>query len=98
MEKFKLRLQFYSVKGMDKISTRIIFEEYMKRLDFNKLFEKLQVSDKELLTKEIEHFTKEEAERRDQIIINYLEESGINRIVEKNNRAFISAAKTSVKR
>ncbi|MGB9713916.1 MAG: class I SAM-dependent methyltransferase [Candidatus Bathyarchaeales archaeon] len=52
-------------------------------MELDKLFKKLRVSDSELLAKEIEHFTREEAERRDQIVINYFGESGIDRIIER---------------
>lgn len=59
------------------------FEEYARNLNLNKLFEALGVSDPELLAREIEYFTIEEAERRDEMLVEYFGDDGINRIVDK---------------
>ncbi|MEM3712435.1 MAG: hypothetical protein QXR97_02720 [Thermoproteota archaeon] len=58
----------------DKDGVETSFEEYLNQLELSRLFEKLGVSDSELLAKEIRHFTEEEAEKRDQILINYFGE------------------------
>jgi len=62
-------------------------------LKLDKLFEKLEVSDSELLAKEIKHFTWEEAGRRDQIVIDYFGENGVNRIVEKITELLFASPK-----
>ncbi|MCS7138987.1 MAG: class I SAM-dependent methyltransferase [Crenarchaeota archaeon] len=67
----------------DKNSIEISFEEYLNQLKLNQLFEKLGISDSELLAKEVEYFTREEAEKRDRIVVNYFGKEGVNRIVNK---------------
>lgn len=42
-----------------------VFEEYVKNLDLNKLFDRLGASKPELLAREAEHFTVKEARRRE---------------------------------
>jgi len=59
------------------------FEEYLKNLDLNMLFEKLGLYESEFLAREVEHFTVKEAEQRDRILINYFGDEGINRIVDR---------------
>ncbi|MEM2521786.1 MAG: class I SAM-dependent methyltransferase [Candidatus Bathyarchaeia archaeon] len=59
------------------------FEEYMEKLDLNKLFEALGASDPKLLAKEVEYFTVEEAERRDEMLIKYFGADGISQIVNR---------------
>jgi len=56
-------------------------EKYAKSLQLEQFFRKLGASNPEILVKEVEHFTTKEAEKRDNIVINYFGESGINRIV-----------------
>ena len=56
-------------------------EEYVKTLQFQQFFKKLGVSNPETLTKEVEHFTIKEAEKRDKIVKDYFGESGVKRIV-----------------
>ncbi|MEM2607707.1 MAG: hypothetical protein QXT87_00490 [Thermoproteota archaeon] len=58
-------------------------------MELSQLFEKLGVSDSELLAKEIKHFTEEEAEKRDRILLNYFGEEGVNRIVNKITELFL---------
>jgi SAM-dependent methyltransferase len=53
----------------------------MKCLKPIQLFEKLGALDSGLLAKEIAHFTRKEAQKRDQIVINYFGKDGVNRIV-----------------
>ncbi|MCS7113989.1 MAG: methyltransferase domain-containing protein [Nitrososphaerota archaeon] len=59
------------------------FEEYARKLNLNKLFEVLGAPDPKLLAREVEYFTVEEAERRDEMLINYFGDDGVNRIVDK---------------
>jgi len=59
------------------------FEEYLKNLDLNMLFEKLGLYKSELLMREVEHFTVKESEQRDGILIKYFGDEGINRIVDR---------------
>lgn len=59
------------------------FEEYLKNLDLNMLFEKLGVSDPKFLAREVEHFSLKEAARRDEILVNYFGEESLNRIVDR---------------
>lgn len=59
-----------------------VFEEYAKNLDLNKLFNRLGASEPELLAREVEHFTMKEARRRDEFLIKYFGEEGLNRIVD----------------
>jgi len=56
-------------------------EEYVKTLQLGRFFEKLGVSNSETLTKEVEHFTIKEVEKRDKIVVDYFGENGVKRIV-----------------
>lgn len=59
------------------------FEEYARNLNLDKFFEVLGVSDPKLLAREVGYFTVKEAECRDQILLSYFGDEGINRIVDK---------------
>lgn len=65
------------------VKRHVSFEEYVKSLDLNGLFEVLGASDPKLLAKEVEYFTVEEAERREHLLLNYFGSEGINRVVDK---------------
>jgi SAM-dependent methyltransferase len=51
------------------------------------------VSNSEILAKEIAHFARKEAWKRDQIVINYFGESGVNRIVNSITELLLTAPK-----
>jgi len=50
-------------------------------LQLEQLFKKLGASNPEILANTVEHFTTKEAEKRDEIVINYFGQKGINRII-----------------
>ena len=78
-----------------KISTSL--EKYLKNLQLEQLFRKLGASNPEILAKEIEHFTTKEAEKRDEIVINYFGESGVNRIVDTITKLLLVSPKLPAK-
>jgi len=53
------------------------FENYLKNVDLRKLLEELGVSSIEVVMEGIKHFTEKEAEKRDQIVLNYFGEDGV---------------------
>jgi hypothetical protein len=57
------------------------FRNYIQNVRLNQLFRKLNAPNPELLAKEVRYFTTEKAEKRDQILLDYLGENGINQIV-----------------
>jgi len=61
------------------ISTSL--EKQLKHLQLEQFFKKLGASNPETLAKTVQHFTTKEAEKRDEIVINYFGQNGINRIV-----------------
>jgi ubiquinone/menaquinone biosynthesis C-methylase UbiE len=63
------------------ISMSTNLEKYVTHLQLEQLFEKLGASNPKALTKEVEHFTTKEVEKRDKIVINYFGQKGVNRIV-----------------
>lgn len=65
------------------VKTQRVFEEYLKNLDLNKLLHKLGASDSELIAREVSHFTVKEAMCRDEILVSYFGEAGLNRIVDR---------------
>ncbi|MEM3551149.1 MAG: class I SAM-dependent methyltransferase [Candidatus Bathyarchaeia archaeon] len=58
------------------------FKNYVQNLQLEQLFRKLNAPNPELLTKEVQYFTAEEAEKRDKIILDYFGENGVNQIVD----------------
>jgi ubiquinone/menaquinone biosynthesis C-methylase UbiE len=58
------------------------FDEYLKNVDLEQLFEKLGAAKPETLAKTVAHFTTKEAEKRDKIVLGYFGEEGVDRIVE----------------
>ena len=58
------------------------FQSYLENIELQKFLKKLGVSNVNLLIEEIKHFTEKEAERRDQIVLSYFGEEGVNSIVE----------------
>lgn len=57
------------------------FRKYLETLQTQELFEKLGVSDPEILARTVEHFTAKEGEKRDRIVVGYFGKNGVDRIV-----------------
>ena len=57
-------------------------ENYLKQLQLEQLFKDLGASNAKILAKTVQHFTTKEAEKRDEIVIDYFGECGVNQIVE----------------
>jgi SAM-dependent methyltransferase len=58
------------------------FEDYLKQVDLEKLLKSLGAPNPEVLAKTVKHFTTEEGEKRDEIVIDYFGQSGVDRIAE----------------
>jgi SAM-dependent methyltransferase len=58
------------------------FKNYAKRINIKKLLKELGTLNIDLIIKEVKYFTEREAERRDQILLNYFGEDGINYITK----------------
>jgi len=58
------------------------FETYIKNINIRELLESLDVPNIDALVKEIKHFTLNEAEKRDSIVLGYFGETAINHIVD----------------
>jgi len=61
--------------------TNQVFKRYLQSVKVQELLQKLEVSNVKTLFEEIEHFTQKEAAKRDKILLSYLGEDGVNRIV-----------------
>lgn len=59
-----------------------VFENYVKNLNLRRFLEELGASNIDVIVREVEHFTEKEAEKRDQILLDYFGECGIATIVE----------------
>ncbi len=57
-------------------------EQYLRSVDLGILFNKLGAANPETLAKNVRHFTLKEAYARDQIVLSYFGEQGVQRIVE----------------
>ncbi len=66
------------------------FQIYLEGIEIRKFLKQLGASNVDLLIEEIKHFTEKEAERRDQIVLSYFGEEGVNRIVESIVSCFLS--------
>jgi ubiquinone/menaquinone biosynthesis C-methylase UbiE len=58
------------------------FAEYVKSLNLEQFFSKLNAANPEALAKSVRHFTAKEGEKRDAIVQGYFGDEGVNRIVE----------------
>lgn len=58
------------------------FEGYLRKINLRVLIESLEISEVEPLVGMIRHFTVEEAEKRDQIVLSYFGENGVKRIAD----------------
>lgn len=55
-------------------------KSYLRSIDLRKFLEELNASNVEALMDEVRHFTEKEAEKRDQIVLDYFGEHGVKRI------------------
>lgn len=69
------------------------FERYLRNVQVRQLLRDLKVKNVEALMNEVEHFTENEAKRRDKIVMNYFGEDGVNRIVDSLVQGFLSPLK-----
>jgi len=58
------------------------FRKYKESVDLEQLFKKLGASNPETLAKTVEHFTTNEADKRDKIVLGYFGQNGVDRIVD----------------
>jgi len=68
-------------------------EEYLETADLPKVLRKLGVQNVEVLTKEISHFTRKEAEKRDKIVLSYFGKDGVKLTVDSITTALNSPPK-----
>ena len=68
-------------------------EKYLKAADLPKLLRELGAQNVDLLVKEISHFTRKEAEKRDKIVLGYFGEDGVNKIIDSIITGLDSAPK-----
>jgi SAM-dependent methyltransferase len=73
------------------------FEQYAKNLQLEQLFSKLGTPDPRKLAKTAEHFSRKEAGKRDEIVLNYFGQAGINRIVNAITDRLLDSPKLSAK-
>jgi len=57
-------------------------EKYLQSMALKDLLQQLRAENVDFLIKEIRHFTRREAERRDKIVLGYFGKAGIDRIVD----------------
>ena len=67
--------------------------EYLEAADLPKLLRELGAQNVDLLVKEISHFTRKEAEKRDKIVLGYFGEDGVNKILDSILAGLDSAPK-----
>lgn len=58
------------------------FRKYKESVDPEQLFKTLGASNPETLAKTVEHFTTNEADKRDKIVLGYFGQNGVDRIVD----------------
>jgi SAM-dependent methyltransferase len=69
------------------------FESYIKNTNLQRLLEELEASDTYAIIREIKHFTGKEAEKRDQIVLDYFGEYGVKRITKSIVKYLLSPPK-----
>jgi SAM-dependent methyltransferase len=57
-------------------------DSYLDKIDLPSFLESLEVSNIDLIIREVEHFTKKEAEKRDNLLLDYFGEPGIEKIAD----------------
>jgi len=68
---------FSPVRGL---SHPLSFECYLKKVNLQELLEQLEAPNADVIIKAVEHFSEREAEKRDQIVLGYFGEDGIQHI------------------
>jgi len=61
---------------------KLSLEGYLEEADLSELLRELGAQNVDLVVREISHFTRKEAEKRDKIVLGYLGEDGVNKIVD----------------
>jgi len=69
------------------------FENYLKNIELQKLLKELGVPKIETFVEGVKHFTEKEAKRRDQIVLSYFGEDGVERIVGSLVQGLLSPPK-----
>jgi len=72
------------------VGSLLRFEEYLKHTDLRSLLELLSPRDVNRLLGQVEHFTLKEAEHRDEIVLDYFGDRGIDQIVSAAVREITS--------
>ena len=67
-----------------------VIEDYLQNIDLRQLLERLDVSNIDIIVREVGHFTEREAEKRDQIVLDYFGEEGVGRITESMVKYLLS--------
>jgi SAM-dependent methyltransferase len=75
------------------ISKKDSFENYVEKLQPKQLFKRLDAPNPELLAKEVEYFTIQEARKRDRILAGYFGKRGISKIVDAVYKFLLSPPK-----
>jgi len=57
-------------------------QSYIENINLRSLLEELEIPNVDMIIKEVKHFTEKEAEKRDQIVLDYFGETGVKRIVD----------------
>ena len=74
----------------DLMSIPTNFEDYLKDLKLDQLFEALGATHPRALAKTVYHFATNEAEKRDTIVVDYFRQSGIDRIIDSITEFLLS--------
>ena len=75
----------------------IDFEDYLKRVQLQRLLKALGAGNPAALAKTLQHFTTKEAEKRDEIVVNYFGKMQHNQHSQVNHRLLVLTAKASTK-
>lgn len=67
---------------MRALSHPLSFESYLKSVNLQELLEQLKAPNVDAIIKAVKHFSEQEAEKRDQIVLGYFGEDGIQHITD----------------
>ena len=70
--------------------SNLTFEYYLQTAELSKLLKELDVQNAETLIKQINHFTDEEAEKRDKMVLSYFGAEGVQHIVSSITNCLLS--------
>ena len=62
--------------------TKLSLAQYLEAAHLPELLRELGAQNVDLLVKEISHFTRKEAEKRDKIVLSYFGEDGVNKVID----------------